>query len=205
MGNPKDFWRRLDAAGMDQASFVRMLRKDVTVDKMTSRKLAEVPAPDEQEIRRFFREHAGKLQSPVQVRVRHILLAADPEDLKGAEAAARQMLSATRVDNFSELAKTHSLCPSATGGGDLGYVRYEDLDVAFAEAAFQLPVGEVGGPVRTPFGFHLLLVEDRRAPAPLTLEEARPNIIKFCRREEASRRLDTWVQKLRSQANIEIY
>jgi parvulin-like peptidyl-prolyl isomerase len=204
MGHPRDFWDRLQAAGMDQASFMRMLRKDVTVDRMTARKLTEVADPDEQAIRAFFREHAEKLQSAPQVRVRHILLPVDPGQPEAAEALARELLATARPANFAELASQHSSCPTAAGGGDLGYVRREDLDPTFADAAFQMPVGEVGGPVRTPFGYHLLLVEDRRSPAPLTLEEARPNIIKYCRREDGSRLLDAWVQTLRRRAAIEI-
>jgi peptidyl-prolyl cis-trans isomerase C len=204
MGQPQDFWDRLAAAGMDQASFLRMLRKDVTVDRVTARKLDEIPDPDEEEIRAFFRDHTAKPQSPVQVRVRHILLPVDPEQPQAAENLARELLATAGPDNFAELARQHSSCPTAAGGGDLGYVRHEDLDPTFADAAFQMAVDEVGGPVRTPFGYHLLLVEDRRNPAPLTLEEARPNIIKYCRREEGSRLLDAWVQTLRRQATIDI-
>lgn len=205
MGHPKDFWTRLEASGMNEASFLRMLRKDVTVDRATARILEEVPDPDETEIKRFFHEHADKLKSPVQVRVRHILLPADPREPAAAEAFARDLLARATPENFAELARQHSLCPSAAGGGDLGYVRREDLDPVFADAAFDMPVGHVGGPVRTPFGFHLLLVEERRTPAPLTLDEARPNIIKFCRREQASLRIDAWVQTLREHARIETY
>ncbi len=203
MGNPNDFWARLDAAGMDEISFLRMLRKDVTVDQVTADKLAEIPDPDEETIRRFFSQHAEKLRSPVQVRVRHILLPIDPDQPAAAEAAAGELLAIANCANFAELARQHSICPTAAGGGDLGYVRREDLDPTFAEAAFQLPPGEIGGPVRTPFGVHLLLVEDRRNPAPLTLEQARPNIISYCRREEGSRRLDLWVETLRKQASIQ--
>ncbi len=204
MGNPKDFWSRLENAGTDVVSFMRMLRKDVTVDQVMADKLAEIPDPDEQKIRQFFRQHADKLQSPVQVRVRHILLPVDRQHAEVAEQAAAELLAMAGPENFSALAGKHSICPTAAGGGDLGYVRREDLDPSFAEAVFQLPVGVVGGPVRTPFGLHLVLVEDRRTPAPLTLEEARPNIITFCKREEASRRLDKWVEKLRQEADIEI-
>jgi len=200
MGSPQDFWDRLEAGGMDEAAFLRMLRKDVTVDRKTSQRLAEIPDPDEQTIRAFFREHADKLKSPVTVRVRHLLLADGPH----AESSVRKLLTMATSENFAELAKQHSVCPSAPGGGDLGYVRHEDLDPAFAEAAFQIPVGEVGGPVRTPFGVHLLLVEDRRMPAPLTLEQARPNIIKYCKRAQASGLLDGWVEELRQAATIEI-
>ena len=204
MGNPKDFWHRLQEGGMDEASFLRMVRKDVTVDKMNARLLDEIPEPAERDIEDFFRNHADKVKSPPTVRVRHLLLPCEAGREEEVAAAARELLATARADNFAEVARRHSACPSAAGGGDLGFVRAEDLDPAFAELAFQMPVGEVGGPVRTPFGYHLLLVEERRLPAPLTLEAARPNIVKFLQRQEMSRRLDAWVKELSEKAVIDL-
>lgn len=204
MGNPKDFWQRLQAGGMDEASFLRMVRKDVTVDRMNAHLLEALAEPDEAQIKDFFSRHADKIKSPVTVRVRHLLLPCEAGREGEAEAAARELLASARPDNFAELAKQHSVCPSAAGGGDLGFVRAEDLDQGFAEVAFQLTAGEVGGPVRTPFGYHLLLVEERRQPAPLTLEAARPNIIKVLKRQEMSRSLENWVEKLKAKAVIDL-
>lgn len=204
MGNPKDFWERLQKGGMDGAAFLRMVRKDVTVEAMNVRLLDEIPEPDEADIKAFFSLHADKVKSPPAVRVRHLLLPCEVGREDETEATARELLAVARPDNFAELAKRHSACPSAAGGGDLGFVRAEDLDPGFAEAAFRMPVGEVGGPVRTPFGYHLLLVEERRLPAPLTLENARPNIIKFLQRQAMSRRLDEWVTELRERAVINL-
>jgi len=203
MGNPQDFWKRLESGGMDQASFLRMVRKDVTVERMNAGLLEKIPDPDEQDIRDFFSRHADQVKSPVTARIRHLLLPCETGREAEVEAAARELLASTEADNFAAVAKRHSACPSAAGGGDLGFVRAEELDPGFAETAFQLPVGEVGGPVRTPFGYHLLLVEEKRNPAPLTLETARPAIVKYLKRLEASRRLDEWVKKLREKAILD--
>jgi len=60
--------------------------------------------------------------------------------------------------SFSELAKKYSTCPSARDGGDLGDVPFDRLHPAFQEAAETLKVGEMTKlPVRTPFGYHLIL------------------------------------------------
>ena len=204
MGSPEDFWTKLGAAGIDEDLFARMVRKDVTVEKMTTRIVDQISEPSEEEIQQFFNEHTDRLKTPPKLRVRHILLPGDPKLQKESEQMIAELSAVATAENFAELARQHSVCPSAAGGGDLGFVRREDLDPAFAELAFQLPVGEVGGPVRTPFGLHLLLVEEQRVPAPLTLEEARPNIITFCKRAAASRRMDMWVQGLRRTAKIEL-
>ncbi len=204
MGSPEDFWKKLAAAGIDEDLFARMVRKDVTVEQMTARIIEQIPEPTEIEIKQFFNDHTDKLKSPPKVRVRHILLPGDPNLQEASEKIIAELRTVATQENFAELARQHSVCPSAAGGGDLGFVRHEDLDPAFAEAAFQLPVGEVGGPIRTPFGLHLLLVEEKRIPAPLTLDEARSNIVTFCKRAAASRRLDEWVQGLRRVATVEL-
>ena len=85
---------------------------------------------------------------------RHILVEtqADCEDLKGRiEAGA----------DFAELAKTHSPCPSGQRGGDLGEFGPGQMVKEFDTVVFSAPVGEVQGPVKTQFGYHLVEVTRR--------------------------------------------
>ena len=90
-----------------------------------------------------------------------------------ASAAARHILVATEADcidlkkqiekggDFAELAKVHSKCPSGAQGGDLGTFGPGQMVREFDEVVFSAPIGEVQGPVKTQFGFHLLEVTHR--------------------------------------------
>ncbi|MBU3905216.1 MAG: peptidylprolyl isomerase [Nanoarchaeota archaeon] len=85
----------------------------------------------------------------------HILVATEVEalDLK------------TQIDNefdFGELAKLYSTCPSGQSGGDLGWFKRGAMVLEFENAAFDLEVGEVSIPVQTQFGWHLILVTEKR-------------------------------------------
>ncbi len=204
MGNPADFWKRLAERGMDQAAFLRMVRKDVTVDCMSARKLAEVPEPCEEEIRHFFSAHPEKLRGHERVRVSHILVPLDPDDPQKALDHALALKLRAEQDDFAAIARAHSVCASAPGGGDLGFIRRGDVDPSFADAAFSQVVDEVGPPVRTPYGYHLIKVAERDIPAPPTLEEARGKIIAFLKRAQGSQLLQQWVAQLRSKAKIVI-
>lgn len=58
---------------------------------------------------------------------------------------------------FSELARKYSLCSSSMNGGDLGLIDDSKFDQDFSEAALALKVGQISKPVRTKFGYHLIL------------------------------------------------
>ncbi len=202
MGNPKDFWQRLADRGMDEAAFLRMVRKDVTVDQMSARKLENIEEPQEDEIRAFFSSYPDKLREHERVRVSHILLPLDPDDPEKSLLHARGLKAKAEAEEFAEVARLHSICASAPGGGDLGYIRREDVDPTFADAAFSQVVGEVGDPVRSPYGYHLIKVTAHEIPSPPTLEECRGKIIAFLKKARGSKMLEDWVAELHCNAEI---
>ena len=63
--------------------------------------------------------------------------------------------------DFADLARAHSNCPSGSRGGDLGEFGRGAMVKEFDEVVFSAPVGEVQGPVKTGFGYHLLEVTHR--------------------------------------------
>ena len=85
---------------------------------------------------------------------RHILVDDEAfcEDLKTKIAGG---------EDFAELAKAHSSCPSGKSGGDLGTFGPGQMVKEFDTVVFSAPVNEVQGPVKTQFGYHLLEVTDR--------------------------------------------
>jgi len=85
-----------------------------------------------------------------QIQCRHILVAHEYE--------ARDVLAKLRSgEPFEDMARIFSKCPSSRQGGDLGKFPRGRMDENFEEAAFALKVGETSEPVRTRFGYHLIL------------------------------------------------
>ena len=68
-----------------------------------------------------------------------------------------------KAEKFAELAKKHSACPSKDKGGDLGLFTHGQMVPEFDKAAFELAVGEISAPVKTRFGYHLIMVTDKQA------------------------------------------
>jgi peptidyl-prolyl cis-trans isomerase C len=65
-------------------------------------------------------------------------------------------------EQFADLAKKYSSCPSGKKGGDLGWFGRGDMVPEFEKAAFTGKVGDVIGPVRTKFGWHLIMVKEEK-------------------------------------------
>lgn len=85
----------------------------------------------------------------MKIKARHILV-------KNEHEAQDLQKSLSGGKTFEQLAKDHSLCPSSAEGGDLGEFGKGMMVKSFEDAAFALNVGEVSGPVRTQFGYHLI-------------------------------------------------
>ncbi|MBC6441121.1 MAG: peptidylprolyl isomerase [Rhodospirillales bacterium] len=99
-----------------------------------------------------------------EVRARHILV--------GTEAEAQEISDRAKAgEEFAELAKELSIGPSGAEGGDLGWFRQGDMVPEFEAAAYALQAGEVSGPVQSPFGWHVIKMEERRVLPMPTREE----------------------------------
>jgi peptidyl-prolyl cis-trans isomerase C len=89
-----------------------------------------------------------------RARARHILV----NDQGQCEELKTQIEGGT---DFAEVAKQHSTCPSSSRGGDLGEFGPGQMVREFDQVVFSAPVGEVQGPVKTQFGYHLVEVTSR--------------------------------------------
>ena len=103
--------------------------------------------------------------------------------------------------DFREMAKKHSKGPSAPRGGDLGFFGRKDMVPEFSEAAFALEPGEVSAPVKTQFGWHVILVVERRTAPPPAFEEVAEQLRKDVAREAVT----DLVADLRSKAQVQLF
>ncbi|MFH0777526.1 MAG: ankyrin repeat domain-containing protein [Candidatus Eisenbacteria bacterium] len=127
--------------------------------------LTEVTSSEE--TAQSYKDHKKELKHDEEVGARHILIRASetdpPELIQKKRAQIESLLERLRKgEDFSTLASKHSDCPSSAKGGDLGYFPRGRTAKPFEDVAFSLKNGEVSQVVRTPFGFHIIQVYDRR-------------------------------------------
>ena len=128
-----------------------------------------------------------------EIHASHILVATSEE----AEALG---LRARDGEDFAELARRHSTGPTGPNGGDLGWFTTGTMVAEFEEAAWTLAPGEVSDPIETVFGWHVIKVHDRRSIDVPAFGDVEATL----RQELARQAITDEVQRLRSQASIEI-
>lgn len=139
-----------------------------------------------------------------QTRARHILIKTN-ELVSEAEARNRIVALKERLDNkadFAELARARSEDTSASRGGELNWVSPGDTVPEFERAMDALKPGEISGPVRSPFGWHLIQVLERRNQD-MTQEGQRMNARQTLRERKTDEAYQEWVRQLRDRAYVE--
>ena len=148
---------------------------------------------------------AGTAAPVVQTRARHILVKTN--EVVSEEDARRRLITLrdrilTGAD-FAELAKLGSEDGTAALGGDLGWLYPGDTVPEFERAMNALQPGEISPPVRTPFGFHLIRVEERRA-ADVSAERQRQQARQALRERKAEEAYQDWLRQLRDRTYVEL-
>ncbi len=136
----------------------------------------------EKQINDYYQDHRTNYHKEQEVRARHILFSVKEDTPEAAIDKVRKeaemvLAEAKQGKDFTELAKKYSQDPSVSENeGDLGYFTRGRMMPAFSDAAFSMKSGEISDLVRTPYGFHIIKVEDVRPEKITSLEEARSEI-----------------------------
>jgi peptidyl-prolyl cis-trans isomerase D len=138
---------------------------------------------NDERLRALYGERTAEFDQPEQVRARHILIRITPgDDADAADAAAKtqaeEALARVRGgEDFAVVAEELSADPGSKGrGGDLGFFPRGRMVKPFEDAAFALEPGELGEPVRTLHGWHVIRAEERKPAQLITYEEARSDL-----------------------------
>src|SRR5712692_9122212 len=153
------------------------------------------------------RRSAGISDAPVaQTRLRHILIRPS-ETLSETEARRRLADLRRRIvsgeADFAEMARANSDDATAARGGELDWVYAGDTLPEFERAYRDLKIGEISEPVRTPFGYHLIQVLERRS-ADMSPERKRLQARQVLRERKADEAYLEWLRQLRDQTYVEL-
>lgn len=192
---PGQFEQILKSQNLTEDDVKKILRQQLVVDKAVG---ANVHVSDS-DIKAYLDKNHATLDTTEQVRARHILV----KDAKTAGDVEAKLKSGGK---FDDLAKQYSTDPSSKDkGGELGFFSKGQMVPAFQNAAFLQAINAVGPPVKSPFGYHIIQVEEKKPAQIASLANSRDKIKTLLESQQKQQQFPQFLAGLRSKAKIDIY
>jgi foldase protein PrsA len=192
---PGQFEQIVKQQGYTEQDIQNILKSQIIMEKA----LAPQIHVSEADIKAYFDKNHAVFDKPEQVHARHILVA--------DQATANKVLAQLKAGgSWDTLAKQYSTDPSSKDkGGDLGYFGRGQMVPQFQDAAFGAKVGQIVGPVKSPFGYHIIQVLDKKPAQKATYASAHDKIRDQLTQQQQQQQAPVFLQGLRQSAKIDVY
>ena len=229
VGSKEKFNELLKQNGVSTAQFKKDLSDEVKIQKLVD--TLSVVAVSDKDAKKFYNDNSSKFKNPDRVRASHILVSANPEEIKARLSAsedaknktdeqisaevkkqmaelkvkADKLLVEAKKDpkSFAKLAKENSDdLKSGEQGGDLGFFGKEEMVEPFSKAAFSMKPNTISGVVQTPYGYHIILVTDRQKAGLEPFDNVKDEIKDYLTNMEKIKVLQQFIDTLKNNAKI---
>jgi len=161
------------------------------------------------EIGNYYRTHRDEYEGKAAVRIKQILILvpkdADAETRQAKRNHAEDILQRLqRGESFQVLAVEYSEGSAANAGGDVGYVEKGLMMPAVEAVAFSLDIGATSGIIKSPVGFHIIRVTDKRGAGIKPIESVRSEIIGKIGDEKVEVKFNEWLKEQKEKSHIDI-
>lgn len=184
--------------GIDEEFWVKTMRETLEIEHLLQKEVYAKLKVSDSEIEDYYNLNKEKFRVGRRLRVRQIVV-------PSAKLASRLRKLLLDGKSFASLAQKHSIGPESSIGGDLGYFQQGELPENIENVVESLKLSEVSRVVRSPAGFHLLEVSERRLPFQKTLASVKENIKKRLLADKGRARLESWLGELKRNAKIKYY
>jgi peptidyl-prolyl cis-trans isomerase C len=176
----------------DLAAAIDVSRARLITQALIENTLENSPVTDDEINAVYDEQYAGKTKQ--EFKARHILVKTEDE----AKALIKQLDGGA---DFAQLAKEHSTGPSSSAGGDLGWFEKDMMVKPFADAVASMSNGtHSSSPVKTQFGWHIILREDAKDLGAVEVAQVKDDIISSIR----TQKLRALINNLREKAKVEV-
>lgn len=167
------------------------VKNDMLASFAVNKALADVKPATDEEIRKYYDDNAEKFIKGESVNASHILV--------DSEEKAKEILSSVTDGkiSFEDAARQNSTCPSKENGGNLGEFTRGQMVPEFDEAVFSMSVGEVKGPVKTQFGYHLIKLISKNEAGKYDFDEIKGQLASTVNQEKYQAAFQSKVNQLK--------
>ncbi len=172
-------------------------KKRIIIARLAKDEVEDKAKVNDRDIKVFYDDNKVKFMSPELYRASHILV-----DTLDEAVEISDKLNAGAL--FTELARKHSSDTTSARGGDIGYFSKGQMVPEFEDACLKLRTGDVSGPVKTQFGYHVIKLTDKKPSEPMKFESVKDKIESDLLSKRRAELLDDLITRLKSKASIVI-
>lgn len=163
----------------------------------------------EEDLKKYYEEHNKEFLIPGAIKARHIFFEAPKDTSPAASAKAKAEEVLTRLkkgEDFAKLAKEFSQdSDTAAKGGELGWISPGKTNSPdFEKAVLPLKVNEISGIIETPFGFHIVRIDERKEERTATFDEAKNYIMERLKYELGQKNVTEFLDRLSMDTGLEV-
>jgi peptidyl-prolyl cis-trans isomerase SurA len=201
--------KSLQAEGLTMEAYRARIRDQILRTRLVNLEVNSKIVITDEDIRAVYEKDRAKYGGEERYHLRHILLGSRAKGNAAEMARTRQQMEEihrqlTAGASFVALAKAHSESPVAQDGGDLGMFRLADMAPQIRTAVQGLPAGGFTGILDTDQGWQIFYVEEMKAIAGKTFEEAKAEIEGQLYDEIVNRKFASWLAELRARSHVKI-
>lgn len=201
--------RLLSQGNLTISDYTQEIKDQLTILKLINREIRSGVVLQEDEINAYYNAHPEQFILPERIHLAQILLSL-PQDAKDYEIRdfkeKARKIHAQLLDggDFSFMAKSYSDGSEANQGGDLGYFKRGELLEDIDRAVFSLQEGQISDVIRSPLGFHVFKVLEKKSVEPIPYGEVKYQLEERLFLERSDMAYKTWIKRLRDQAYVEV-
>ncbi len=205
--------KQMEKTGETVDGIKKGIRNSIQQKKWVESQIGDKGLVTEADAQSYYAANADQFKTrEPQVRASHILIAlpanATPDVVAAKQKAAQAALDrVNKGEDFAKVAAEVSEDPGSKGnGGDLSFFSKDQMVPEFSEAAFKLKKGEITGPVKSQFGFHIIKVTDRKeAGTVIGFPEVKEKLIAFLGKQKQQNAVETLLAQIREKADVKVF
>jgi peptidyl-prolyl cis-trans isomerase C len=181
----------------DAEKLLTFTRNDLLARLLLDKMTKDSPPPTEADAQKYFEQNKTEFSTPESIKLHHILVENEKE-------AKNVLARLKKGEKFAEIATQVSICPSKVKGGDLDWMPKGSLVPEIEEVAFKMKKGQVEGPVKSKFGYHVLFLEDNKPSEDASFDQVKEYIIEQLKYQKQQEQYEKIADSLRKKMNVQI-